>query len=248
MVAPTYAAPSTGRMAGRSMVKSPLQRSTSIARTSEISSDVETVTGSTETNSNIDAYNAQRAICLGNNMASGDVFVWAARTSNTDNYSTMIEDVYNPGNNVCFVLVKMRSNDIDVNLSDIKGKYFPMGSRITCGEWVDKEKIEQRILEGKQSSRTWATVAGSVGGAGVGVGAMELFGNRLIGGAVMGQKDLEGDDLFLSQLKVLRNNKDKRYDAILAELKQIKQGCDKKHIPECDKIDYEKILNGLEEK
>jgi hypothetical protein len=78
-------------------------------------------------------------------------------------------------------------------------------------------------LDAKKTKRTWGTVAGAVGGAAVGVGAMELFGNKLIGGAVQGQKSLSGDDLLYSQMSAdERNAYSKLQDekrALCAELK-----------------------------
>lgn len=127
-----------------------------------------------------------RDICLNNNIGIGNTFVWAARNSNIDNYSFMVEDVKDPKNNTCFVKVSVNSTDSAIDLSDIKSKYFEMGKNIVCASWVDENLLEKRILDAKKSARTWATVGGVVGGAAVGVGAMELFGNKLIGGAVQG--------------------------------------------------------------
>ena len=198
-----------------------------------------------------DETDARRATCLANNIGGRDIFVWAASDSNTDNYSTMVEDTTNPENNVCFALVKVQTNDVRVDLADIPGKYFPMGQRITCGNWVDGDMLKKRILDGKKSARVWATVAGSVGGAGLGVGIMELGGNKALAAmgvkSVQGQKALSGDELFLSQLKVLKKDKDSRYATIVDEIKQIKKGCEKNKIPECDDVDYNKILSGLNE-
>ena len=60
--------------------------------------------------------------------------------------------------------------------------------------------MQKRVLDARKSARTWATVGGAVGGAGLGVGVMELFGNKLIGGAVEGQKALTTNELLYSQM------------------------------------------------
>ncbi|MBP5794975.1 MAG: hypothetical protein J6W41_03080 [Alphaproteobacteria bacterium] len=199
-----------------------------------------------------DTRDAERVACMSNNgWGMGNTFVWASRFSNTSNYSTMVEDVENPENNVCWVLVGLRSNDGRVNMSDMPTKYFEMGTNITCGSWVDEALVEKRILDAKKSARTLATVAGTVGGAGVGVGAMELFGNKMIGGAVMGQKALSGDDLFVSQLKELKNSKqdaDKaRYDSVVSMLKSLRDVCSENPSDDCKKVQYATILQGLGE-
>ena len=133
----------------------------------------------------VDTREKERTACISNNIGIGNTFVWASRYSDLNNYATMVEDVENPENNTCFVLVGLRSTDSRIDLSDIPSKYFEMGRDITCGAWADEGKIEQRILDAKKKGRTWATVGGAVGGAALGVGAMELFGNRLIGNDVM---------------------------------------------------------------
>ena len=136
----------------------------------------------------IDMRERERAACINNNIGIGNTFVWVSRYSDINNYATMVEDVEQPENNTCFVLVDLKSADSRIDLSDIKGKYFEMGRNITCGSWVDESDIEKRILDAKKKNRTLATIGGAVGGAALGVGSMELFGNRLIGGALMGQK------------------------------------------------------------
>ncbi|MFQ6760570.1 MAG: hypothetical protein ACLRFM_04225 [Alphaproteobacteria bacterium] len=205
-----------------------------------------------------DTRDAERAACMSNNgWGMGNTFVWASRFSNTSNYASMVEDVENPENNVCWVLVGLRSNDGRVNMSDMPTKYFEMGTNITCGSWVDEALVEKRILDAKKTTRTLATVAGSVGGAGVGVGAMELFGNRALSNingleGLQGQKALSGDDLFVSQLKELKNSKqgaDKaRYDSVVAMLKNLQEVCQKNTSADgCSKVPYEKILGDLGE-
>lgn len=187
----------------------------------------------------------ERTACMSNNIGVGNTFVWASRLSNIGNYSSMTEDVENPENNVCFVRVELKSKDSRINVADFGGRYFEMGRNITCGSWADEEKLKNRILDAKKSARTWATVGGAVGGAAVGVGSMELFGNKLIGGAVQGQKALNEDDLFESQLIVLKKDNKSLYNKIMTELKTIKQECDKAtdDLPEdCKKYDYNRFL------
>ena len=187
----------------------------------------------------------ERTACMSNNIGVGNTFVWASRNSNISNYSSMVEDTDNPSNNVCFVRVELKSNDSRINVADFGGRYFEMGRNITCGSWADEEKLKQRILDAKKSARTWATVGGAVGGAAVGVGSMELFGNKLIGGAVQGQKSMEEDELFESQLLVLKKDNKSLYNKIITELKTIKEECAKATgaLPaNCTKYDYNRFL------
>lgn len=190
-----------------------------------------------------DKREAERAACLNNNIGVGNTFVWASRYSNTNNYATMQEDVENPENNVCFVKVDLKSADARISMSDIPSRYFQWGETINCGSWVDEEMLKQRILDAKKTGRTLATVGGAVGGAAIGVGSMELFGNKLIGGKVEGQKALEGTALLRSQLLTLKNKNDSRYTEFMSDLKALKQACDEfKHaggtLPdECSEFD-----------
>lgn len=174
-----------------------------------------------------DKREAERAACLNNNIGIGNTFVWASRYSNTNNYATMQEDTENPENNVCFVKVDLKSADSRISLADIPSKYFQWGETINCGSWVDEEMLRQRILDAKKTGRTWATVGGAVGGAAVGVGSMELFGNKLIGGAVEGQKAMQGTALLRSQLLTLKNKGDSRYEEFKSNLKSLQTACDK---------------------
>lgn len=151
-------------------------------------------------------YKARKAACLDNNIGMGDTFVWASRYSNTDSYATMIEDMDVPENNTCFVKVTLKSNDAKIDIDEsMAHKYYEWNRDITCGGWVDQEKMRKLILDEKKSARAWGTVAAAVGGAGVGVGAMELFGNKLIKGKVEGQrndkmKDEDRVELFATML------------------------------------------------
>ena len=180
----------------------------------------------------------------------GNTFVWASRYSNVNNYASMVEDVEEPENNTCFVRVEMKSDDAKVSVADIPAKYFEMGQTITCGSWADENALEKRILDAKKSARTWGTVGGAVGGAALGVGAMELFGNKLIGGSVQGQKALKDSELLYSQLAVLKKNDKAKYDQIMSQIKSLKRECDnwpniggETELPsECIRINYDYIL------
>ncbi len=137
----------------------------------------------------------EKLACISNNVGVGNTFVWASKDSNTSSYASMVEDVKNPENNVCFVLVGMRADDSRINVSDIQPQYFEWGKNITCGAWTDEAKLEKRILDAKKTARTLATVGGAVGGAGIGVGAMELFGNKALSN-INGLQGLEGQKQF----------------------------------------------------
>lgn len=172
----------------------------------------------------------QRNICVSNNVGISNTFVWADRNSDTSNYMYMVENLDYPENNVCFVKVDLKSSDNRIDLSDMKSKYFVMGSGITCGQWANETVLEQRILDATKKGRTWGTVAAAVGGAGLGVGAMETFGNRIIGGAVMGQKDLEGQELLRSQLLALKKSDKAEYDKIYNALETLEKECNNKKV------------------
>ncbi len=192
----------------------------------------------------------EKAACIQNNIGVGNTFVWASRYSNINDYSTMVEDTENPENNTCFVKVAIKSTDPKIDLGDIKSQYFEMGRNITCGSWADENNVEKRILDAKKNVRTWATVGGAVGGAAIGVGSMELFGNRLVGGAVEGQKSLENDALLRSQLLVLKKDNDPRYNEIIGHLEELQKECssdvwantDTAKPKECEKHNYEYLL------
>ncbi|MCQ2599327.1 MAG: hypothetical protein MJ187_03040 [Alphaproteobacteria bacterium] len=167
-----------------------------------------------------DAREKERSACINNNIGVGNTFVWASKFSNTNDYSTMIEDTENPDNNTCFVRVELKSNDSAISVSDISAKYYEMGQSITCGDWVNEDKIKDRILDAKKTARVWGTIGASVGGAGLGVGAMELFGNKVIGGDVEGQYSLSGADLLISQIKDQGNT-----DQFCKDLKDLRDAC-----------------------
>ena len=199
----------------------------------------------------VDMREKERAACINNNIGVGNTFVWASRFSNTSNYASMIEDTEHPENNVCFVRVDVKSSDSRINVSDLPSKYFEWGQTITCASWIDEKMLEKRILDAKKSARTWGTVAGAVGGAAVGVGIMELFGNRMIGGKVQGQKALSDSQLIRSQLLALKRESSSEYNEFIRQVKILKNGCedkiwdgaDEKDIPEGCSFDFDAILS-----
>ena len=201
----------------------------------------------------------EKEACIRNNIGIGNTFVWASRYSNTNNYATMVEDIEDPDNNTCFVRVELKSSDAKVKISDIPAQYFEMGRTITCGAWADEEVLKKRILDAKKTARTWGTVGGAVGSAALGVGAMELFGNKLIGGAVEGQHGLKGDDLIRSQLAVAYKDNDPKFKDYYTKLKELDAACrddiwkkSGQHEPDtCKQIDYGgliKYMDGLKKK
>lgn len=203
------------------------------------------------TEPDVDNREKERAACINNNIGIGNTFVWASRYSNTANYATMVEDVEEPENNVCFVKVDIKSTNPKVSVSDVPSKYFVMGNNITCGDWADEETLRQRVLDSKKSARTWATVGGVVGGAGLGVGLMEWFGNKMIGGKVEGQNALTGDELLRSQLLVLKNDSPSEFDDIKDALEILADECDSdvwngaERPDECEEINYQYLLNAM---
>ena len=168
----------------------------------------------------------ERNACVGNNIGIGNTFVWASRYSNLNNYASMIEDVEEPANNTCFVKVGLKSDDTRVNVSDVPAKYFEMGRTITCGSWINEEDMRQRILEAKKGARVGGTIAASVGGAALGVGAMELFGNEWIGNKVEGQAALKDAKLWRSQILVLQKDDASQYNEVIKQLKIVKVECE----------------------
>ncbi|MDR1207484.1 MAG: hypothetical protein LBK26_03665, partial [Rickettsiales bacterium] len=91
------------------------------------------------------------------------------------------EDTKTPDNNACWARADIISKDPNINTELFKQRWFKTGSRETCGGWLDEVFVRNKILESKKTKRTWGTVAGVVGGVAVGVGAMELFGNKALG-------------------------------------------------------------------
>ncbi|MDR1207601.1 MAG: hypothetical protein LBK26_04285 [Rickettsiales bacterium] len=138
--------------------------------------------------------------CEAASNGRNNIFVWAAKTGTGADYATLREDMKDTANNACWVRVDIISKDPNINTDLMKPRWFMTGARETCGGWLDENFVRQKILDAKKTKRTWGTVAGAVGGAAVGVGTMELFGNKLIGGKVMGQKALKEEELLRSQI------------------------------------------------
>ena len=185
----------------------------------------------------------EKAACIQNNIGVGNTFVWASRYSDTSSYNMMIEDVENPDNNVCFVKVAMKSDDTRVDISDIPTKYFVMGDTITCGAWADNEVLRQRILDAKKKGRTWATVGGAVGGAAVGVGAMELFGNDLL--AKAGVEKIAGESKEQAYCSYLQGLDEKEKNSAKYNLNKLKELCDAmsdNKPSDCNEYKYDELL------
>ncbi len=200
-----------------------------------------------------DQYEAAKELCLANNIGIGNTFVWASRYSNSASYNSLIEDVENPENNTCFVRVEVTSADPGVDLSFVDPAYFEMGQNLTCGDWTDKEKIQEEVLDAKKKGRGWAIAGASVGGAALGVGAMELFGNKAIGGKVMGQKGMEEREKLISQLLTLKNKDATAYNSLISDIKQLNTACNNipdtySNKPNACAVDYASLLSELGEK
>ena len=106
--------------------------------------------------------------------------------------------------------------------------------------------LEKRILDAKKGNRIAGIVASSVGGAGLGVGIMELFGNRLIRGKVEGQKEMSGPVLLRSQLLTLKEKGRKQeYDVYVSNLRIIKDACLAKNdnVAGFDCVEYNDLLS-----
>jgi len=173
----------------------------------------------------VDMREAERNACINNNIGVGNTFVWASKYSDTSNYANMVEDVEHPENNVCFVRVELSStNESRIKVADIEPKYFMWGEPIKCGSWVSKKEMENRILDARKGARIGGIVASTVGGMGLGVGAMELFGNKLIGGKVEGQKGVDKIELYKAQLAKEEN---KEY---IGDLKIMVEACDENEL------------------
>ncbi len=184
----------------------------------------------------VDMREAERNACINNNIGIGNTFVWASKYSNTSDYASMVEDVEHPENNVCFVRVELNStNESRIKVSDIEPKYFMWGEPIVCGSWVSKKKMEDRILEARKGARIGGIVATTVAGVGLGVGAMELFGNDLIGGKVMGQKSssVKKETLYKNELLALKKKDKVKFDEYNENLKQISEYCKDRSDDDC---------------
>ena len=167
----------------------------------------------------------ERMACMANNIGVSNTFVWASRYSDTSNYATMVEDVEVPDNNVCFVKAALKSRDPKIDVSGVPVKYFEMGQVVTCGGWADYDSLKQQILDAKKKGRTLGTIASVVGAAGIGVGAMELFGNKLIGGKVEGQVSLSETEFLRSELLILKKEDVAKYNEFEQKLKELAEAC-----------------------
>ncbi len=190
----------------------------------------------------------ERTACLNNNIGVGNTFVWASKYSDTSNYATMVEDTDNPENNVCFVKVDLKSDDSRISVSDVPSKYFEWGKTITCGSWANANTMKARILDAKKSGRVWGTIGASVGGAALGVGAMETFGNKLLAknsnlSKLEGQAALQDDELLYSQIKSLGEDSEE-YKGITKKLKDLQDKCKGNDSEKC-KDKYVKVANRL---
>ena len=223
-------------------------RTSTAPRTQVSMSSIKDVKPEEQVSKEVDKREKERNACISNNIGTSNTFVWASKFSNPSNYSSMIEDTKDPSNNVCFVRVELKSSDKRIKLDDVPPVYYEMGRNIVCGNWVSEDKMEKKILEAKKNARIWGTVAGSVGGAGVGVGSMELFGNKLIGGKVEGQKALSDTDLLRSQLLVLKEKDNKTYQEFKNNLNALEKECNdlkeaRNEVEACSEFDFEALRN-----
>ena len=194
----------------------------------------------------IDMREEERDACVNNNIGVGNTFVWASRYSDTSNYANMIEDVKKPENNVCFVKVELKSSDESrISVADINPKYFMWGEAIECGSWVNEKEMEKRILDARKGARIGGIVASTVGGVGLGVGAMELFGNKLIDGKVQGQKSkkMTKEQLYRSQLLVYKDSNQSLYNKYVKDLTTLKKAHQAGSINADDYAKYEILVN-----
>lgn len=201
----------------------------------EININSNNVTGLSE--ESLTEINARRDACLLRAGQAAGTFVWASRNSNTDNYASMVEDVTNPANNVCFVKVSVQNSDDHVDTHDIPSRYFAMGQSVTCGNWLNVEDLKARVLDAGKSRRVWGSVATSLAGAGVGVGvsegAMAIAAKQGSNSSLLGQKALEEKELLISQIKKLKQDNIAEYNRVINALMVLDETCDKEW--ECDK-------------
>ncbi|MGI5846199.1 MAG: hypothetical protein ACOX7D_03400 [Alphaproteobacteria bacterium] len=152
-----------------------------------------------------------------------NIFVWASKSNTGDNFATLKEDTKIPANNACWTRIEISSADPRIKTDNMKEKYFIIGNKITCGSWLDESEIEKQILAAKKKARVGGTVASVFGGMAIGVGAMEAFGNKMIGGKVQGQKALQGDELLKSQILSQKDGEAewKKYETAKTELNKL---------------------------
>lgn len=197
-----------------------------------------------------DMREAERNACINNNIGVGNTFVWASRFSDTSSYANMVEDVEKPENNVCFVKVELKSDDESrISVNDIEPKYFIWDEVIECGSWADAKDMEKRILDARKGARIGGIVASTVGGAGLGVGAMELIGNTAIDGW-KGQKELSGSALYRSNLLALKQSKKdediNQFRTIQNHLYTIKSAYNAHKISEAEYAKYKDLIEDSE--
>lgn len=217
--APRYTA-SVNQIGGPMTVNGTVTTQVATAESKQETQEPEEVKEPEEEKTAVDMREAERNACINNNIGVGNTFVWASKYSDTSNYATMVEDAEHPENNVCFVRVELKStNESRIKVSDIAPQYFMWGEPIKCGSWVSKKEMEKRILDAKKGERIGGIIATTVGGVGLGVGAMELFGNKLIGGKVQGQKGVDKKEIYKAQLSKESN---KEY---VASLKVMVDAC-----------------------
>ena len=187
--------------------------------------------GAPQDGEKINEINHKRDVCLSHASGSFDTFVWAARDSNINDYRFMVEDVRNPENNVCFVKISVQNSDERVDTHDIPSRYFVVGERAVCGNWLPEDDLKQRILNATKKNRVLGAVATSIVSAGVGVGvseaAMAIAAKNGSDSKVLGQAALSGQELLISQIKELERKNSVEYNRVISALKTLDETCDK---------------------
>lgn len=189
--------------------------------------------------------NPERDACLARAATTFDTYVWASKNSNPTSYYSMREDTSNPDNNACFIKVSVTNTDERIDTHDIPSRYFMVGQRAKCGDWLDEQDLEQRILDATKKGRIAGAVATSLVSAGVGVGiaegAMKIAESKGSTSKLMGQKGLNNNkDLLKSQLLKLKRTNPSKYDTLIAAMTTLDQKCDEAWTdntckpPECD--------------
>lgn len=175
--------------------------------------------------------NRRRDACLLRAAGNFDTFVWASRDSDVGSYRLMVEDIENPENNTCFVKVSVRNTDERVDTHDIADRYFKMGERAICGNWLAEEDLEKRVLDATKTKRVLGAVATSLVGAGVGVGisetAMAIAAKNGGDSKVLGQAALDETELLISQIKELERKDIAEYNRVMNAMKVLDETCDK---------------------
>ena len=190
------------------------------------------------TSTNTGTTNPDKEACLLRAKILPDTFVWAARNSNSTNYASLIEDITNPQNNICYVKISVHNSDDRVETKDIPTRYFPMGQTVTCGGWLDNDDLKERVLVATKKQRVLGTVATTLIGAGAGVGisegAMAIAANQGSDSKLMGQRALDATDLIISHIKKLQHDNIAEYNRILDAMRKLDEACDSEEWV-CDK-------------